>query len=477
MLDLLIGLEHGFAILLSPSVQLAFILGLIAGLVAGFLPGLSPAGGLALAVSFAGLVGMGLGINSPVVFIVAVAYGTLYGRALAAINLSVSEPSGANPNLKSGLSSTVGGLIAGIIVAVAVGMFVMVFDPHFAFNLGPIEISALFIFLLLAGVAFGSGSTVSALAVLALGILLRIVGMDIQTGSPRLTFGITALEDGLNLLSVALGLFVIANVVDDLAHAREDRKRAAAPADSPTNGLLLRTILAVLAGFLPTNGATIATTTLARRMQPAADSFDPASQKTLPAIVRAAMNSDIRLSVSLIPLLLWLVPFDAIGALLRGGFVGQALLTDAMTNRSVMVWLVCATLILAHLLPLIIITSFNFVRWRPIRIDVRIVAPLIIIFCCVMLYLFHHSFVDIGVMFAFGLLGYLMILTKFDRSLLFFSFAIEPILEENIRRAMLITRGDATAFIQRPISALFLIAAVLLLVGVRTMRHKVYLSP
>ena len=80
-------------------------------------------------------------------------------------------------------------------------------------------------------------------------------------------------------------------------------------------------------------------------------------------------------------------------------------------------------------------------------------------------------------MFAFGLIGYLMILTGFDRSLLFFSFAIEPLLEENFRRTMLIARGDATVFIQRPISALFLIAAVLLLIGVRTMRYRRRLVP
>jgi putative tricarboxylic transport membrane protein len=472
-MDIVAGLAYGFTVLLSPSVQIACVLGLVGGVAAGFLPGISPAGALALAASLLGAVLVSFGVQSPVVFAVAFAYGTLYGRALAAINFNASAAADAGPYPKSERPVLAAALLASIVIAAAAGIFVAAGGAGFALSLGPIEIAALVVFLLLGGAAFGRGSTASALAMVVLGLLFGLVGTDLETGIPRLTFGITALEDGLGVLEVALGLFVIANVIDDLVRAMTPRQPTAAASDRPVRDLWPSMILAVLAGFLPTNGATFATTVGARRARPAADLFDPASQNSVSGIIRAAILSDIRLSVSLIVLLLLYIPSDVVTVLLRDAVYGQAMLTKATVDPTPIVWIVCATLIVAHIVPLIIVTRLATARWRPIPIDVRIVGPLLIAACCFLTSQMHESVLTgLGIMFAFGLIGYAMIRAGFDRSLMFFAFAVGLALEENIRRSMLIARGDVTVFLQRPISATFLLAGVALLVAVRTWRRR-----
>src|SRR5262249_45914530 len=137
-----------------------------------------------------------------------------------------------------------------------------------------------------------------------------------------------------------------------------------------------------LAGFLPTNGETFAATVGARRTRDRAGLLDPASQSGTAGILRAALLSDIRLSASLIPLFLWFVPVDAIAVLLRGIANAQAQITNAVTDRAPIAWLMAATLVLAHLVPVALVVGLSKVRWQPIRIDVRVVAPVLAIAAC-----------------------------------------------------------------------------------------------
>ncbi len=476
-MELVSGLAHGFATLLSPLVLAAGVLGLVTGIVAGALPCLSPAGALALQAPVAAYMGLSFGLQSPAVFVVAFAYGTLYGRTLAAVNQSTpnsadsaSLPKGERPILFATL-------LASIVVTAAVGVFIAVFGRGVAIQFGPPEITGLMVFLLLGGAAFGRSSAASALAMIVLGLLLGLVGTDIETGEARFTFGIAALDDGLGGISVALGLFVIANVIDDLSRTWSSGPAATVAPVRPTYGFWPSTIIAVLAGFLPTNGATFATTVSAARSRPTASLFDPAGQGSVTEILRAAMLSDIRLSVSLIPIFLLLLPVDAMTPFLRNIIQAQAMLmggNDVMANLTPIAWLVFATLILAHVVPLIVVMRLVAVRWRPITIDARIVALLLVAVACFVMWQLHDedALAHICIMFAFGLVGYTMIRSGFDRSLLFFAFVIAVRLEENIRRSLLISRGDPMPFLQRPIPAGLLLAGVLLFVVARTLRDR-----
>lgn len=474
-MELVSGLAHGFTTLLSPLVLAAWALGLVTGIVAGALPCLSPAGALALQAPVAAYIGLSFGLQSPAVFVVACAYGTLYGRTLAAINQSTPNSADSASLPKGERPSLFATLLVGVVVTAAVAVCIAAFGRHITTQLGPAEMVGLMVFLLLGGAAFGHGSAVSALAMIVFGLLLGLVGTDIETGEARFTFGIGALEDGLG--GVALGLFVIANVIDDLSRTWSSGPAAIVAPARPTYGFGPSTILAVLAGFLPTNGATFATTVSAARSRPTASLFDPASQGSVIDTLRAAMLSDIRLSVSLIPVFLLLLPVDAMTPFLRDIIQAQAILmggNDVMANLTPIAWLVFATLILAHVVPLIVVMRLVAVRWRPIPIDARIVALLLVAAACFVMWQLHDedALAHIFIMFAFGLVGYAMIRAGFDRSLMFFAFLIALRLEENTRRSLLISRGDLMTFMERPISVGLLLAGVLLFVAARTLRHR-----
>lgn len=310
----------------------------------------------------------------------------------------------------------------------------------------------------------------SALAIVVLGLLFSQIGTDLETGLPRLTFGIPMLQNGIFVGDVALGFFVVANAIDDLVRAVGVRVADASPpdvsTDRSTTGSWPAAMLAVLAGFLPINGSTFAATVSAQRARPKTDLFDPASQGSVPAVIRAAMLSDIRLSVSLIALsLAQIVPVDAMTALLRGTVFAEATLFGPPVDPTPVVAVAGATLTVAHIAPLIIVACLPIVRWRPIRIDTRFIAPLLLAAACLASWVFGPA--SFGMMLVFGLIGYAMIRMGFDRSLMFFAFAVGEVFDENIRRSLLIFRGDPTGFLQRPVSAALLIAGLLLLVLVR----------
>ena len=478
ILEMLAGFSHGFAILLSPTVLLTCVVGLAAGTIGGFLPGLSTAGALALGypILILGSLATYLGDQSPLVLMLAFAYGTFYGRALAAMNLTGSAAVGATVSPKSGRSALIGITFVGIAVAVFATALVAIGRHALAASLGPAELAAIVVFVLLGGAAFGRGSVAAALAMIVLGLLLRLVGSDAETGLPRFTFGLSVLEDGISFGDVALGLFVIANVIDDLVRFFAPGGRDTVLSDRPDHSIWQTTILAVLAGFLPTNGSTSASTVGAQRARPQADLFDPASYRSPAQIMRAALMSDIRFSVSMVPLLLWLAPVDAMTALLRGAVGGQAVLASTGADLTQVVWLAGATLVLAHLVPLIIIACLSARQWRAFWIDIRIVASLLVAACIYSSWEWHDSdHSGVGIMLVFGLIGYAMIRAGFDRSLMFFSFAVGLTFEENVRRSLLIFRGDPLGFLERPISAAFLVAGVLLFVVVRTLRHQNHL--
>ena len=476
-MELVSELAQGFLTLLSPLVLAVWALGLVTGIVAGFLPCLSPAGALALQVPLGAIMALNFDARSPAVFVAALAYGTLYGRALAAVNqsppdkaASASLPKGERPILFATL-------IAGVVVTAAAGVCMAAFGRQIGLQFGPAEIVGLLVFLLLGGAAFSRGSAASALAIIVLGLILGLVGTDIETGVARFIFGIGAFDDGLSAVDAALGLFLIANVIDDLSRPRTSSGAAAVAPERPVLGFWPGAILAVFAGFLPTNGATFATTVGAARSRPAASALDPASQSSVANTLRAAMLSDIRLSVSLIPVFLLLVPVDAVTPFLRNIAYAQAVMMggkNVMANLPPVAWLVFAALILAHVVPLIIVLRLAAVRWRPITIDARVVALLLVAAACFASWQLNdeHALAHVGIMLGFGLVGYTMIRAGFDRSLLFFALVIALRLEENTRRSLLLSRGDLTTFMQRPISAALLLAGILLFVVARTLRHR-----
>src|SRR5262245_29714650 len=351
------ALGQGFAILLSPSGLAACIIGLIAGTVIGFLPGISSLGGLVLAVLLLALL-QPTAFKEPTsvagfagaVFIVSYVYGTLYGRGLAAINQRASETRKLVAKDLPNQSLMIFGVIAGVVVAgvagiVPAGIVAAGWKPQFS----PAEYASIAIFILLAGAAFSSGSITTALAIAVFGLLLSVLGSDLETGQPRLTFGVPGLVNGISWLVIAVGLFGVASAIYGLDQVGGARGRTMATPDVPLPRLIFKSLIGIPAGLLPTNGAAVVSSVSERRARTGADPLDPASQTNIGEIVCATIASDLRLSVSLVPAFTLLIGFDVISAQLANlpFFWGGA--WAAVTTKA---WLVCATLMLLHAVPL-----------------------------------------------------------------------------------------------------------------------------
>src|SRR5262245_38970787 len=350
------ALGQGFAILLSPSGLAACIIGLMAGIVVGLLPGISSLGGLVLAVLLLALL-QPTAFNQPTsvagfagaVFVVSYLYGTLYGRGLAAINQLASESRKLVAKDLPNQSLMIFGVIVGVLVAGVAGMIAAgsKFPPYPYF--GPAEYASIVIFILLAGAAFSSGSITTALAMAVLGLLLSVVGSDPETGARRLTFDVPGLADGISPLVVAVGLFGVASAIYGLDQVGVARGRTMGAPDVPLPRLIFKSLIGIPAGLLPTNGAAVVSSVSERRARTGADPLDPASQTNVGEIVGATIASDLRLSVSLVPAFTLLIGFDVISAQLANlpFFWGGA--WAAVTTKA---WLVCATLMLLHAVPL-----------------------------------------------------------------------------------------------------------------------------
>ena len=251
------SLAQSFALLFSPVGLLPLVIGLMIGIMVGFLPGITPLGGLALVILLvAPLLPIafkeptGLTALGGAVFIVAFVYGTLYGRTFAAINLKASELGSLNSQDLPARSLMIWGLIAGIVVAVTAGVIAATWKP----SLGPVERASMVAFILLAGSAFSSGSPASGLAIAVLGLLLGLVGSDFETGTQRLTFGLPELANEISIIYAAVGLFVVASAIYSLDQAGIAKRANAAP-ETALPSSILKSMLGVPAGLLPTNGA------------------------------------------------------------------------------------------------------------------------------------------------------------------------------------------------------------------------------
>src|SRR5215510_11254866 len=319
-MDFAAGLGQGFAILLSPSGLAACIIGLMAGIVVGLLPGISSLGGLVLAVLLLALL-QPTAFNQPTsvagfagaVFVVSYVYGTLYGRGLAAINQRASETRKLVAKDLPNQSLMVFGVIAGVLVAGVAGMVAAGWKlPYLYF--GPAEYASIMFFILMAGVAFSSGSITTGLAIAVFGLLLSLVGTDLETGAPRLTFGVPGLAHGIIPLVVAVGLFGVPSAIYGLDQVGVARGRTMAAPDVPLPKLVLKSLIGIPAGLLPTNGAAVVSSVPERRTRSGADPLDPASQTNIGEIVCATIASDLRLSISLVPVFTLLVGFDVISA-------------------------------------------------------------------------------------------------------------------------------------------------------------------
>jgi putative tricarboxylic transport membrane protein len=380
------------------------------------------------------------------------------GRAGAALSIAA-------------LSSFFAGCVATVLVA-ALGAPL----TSLALLFGPAEYFALMVLGLIFAVVLAKGSVVKAIAMIILGLLLSMIGSDLETGAGRMTFDIPEISDGIGFTNVAMGLFGFAEIIRNLELSAESRQVVKAKISGlmPTrqdlvdsSGAIARgTILGSILGILPGGGAVVssfAAYTFEKRMSKNPERFGHGAIQGV-AAPEAANNAASQ--TSFIPLLTLGIPPNAVMALMVGAMTIHGIVPgpQVMIKQPELFWGMIASMWLGNLMLVIINLPLVGLWVSLLRVPYRLLFPSIIVFCCIGIYSINNAPTDVLIAAVFGLIGYWLVKYDFEPAPLVLAFVLGPLMEENLRRAMLIARGDATVFLTRPISAGLLLVATLLLI-------------
>lgn len=427
-----LDLPLGFATALSDQNLIALLAGVVVGLLGGLLPGISTAAILSIALP--------LTFTTPpqasLALLVGIAVGGEYGRTKV---LAASLADDRKPWLYQVAAMLGAGVAWLVIVAVAPPL------ASFALSFGPREFVLAMAFVLVTAALLAPGPSARSFAAIVIGLLLATVGLDMQTGTARLTFGLEQLGNGIETIPLALGLFAFAEIVHGLEQA-VDRPSAVelaeseAPPPAAAPPLPVAILASVVAGLLPGTRAT---------------------RTGDPPVAADAAARHAHTNASFVPSLALGIPTSATTALLLIALLlmGVAPGPQLPATHPQLFWGVIAAVLIASVIaPLIPALGFA------LAVPYRVIGPLLLALCCVAAYVASGSLFGVGVMVVAGVLGYLLIKLQCERGLLLIAFVMGPMLEENFRRLMLLTRGDPTAVLDRPTLALIVFAAAVILV-------------
>src|ERR671913_445177 len=485
-MELLANLGLGFETALSPWNLLYCFIGVLLGTAVGVLPGLGPTPTIAMLLPLT----FGLPPVSALIMLAGIYYGAQYGGSTTAILINLPGESSSVVTAIDGyqmarqgragqalataaLASFFAGTVATLILAVAAPPLAEV-----ALEFGAAEYFSLMVLGLVASVALASGSLLKAFAMIVLGLLLGLVGTDVETGTQRFTFDLPELADGLNFVALAMGVFGLGEIIRNLEHehtrsamvksvsglwlTKDDFKRIIGP-------VLRGTGLGSILGILPGGGATLASFaayTLEKRVSPNRAEFGQGAIEGV-AAPEAANNAGAQ--TSFIPMLTLGIPSNPVMALMIGALIIQGITPgpNVATDQPQLFWGIIASMWLGNALLVLLNLPLIGMWVRMLTIPYHLLFPAIVAFCCIGAYSVNNNVFDVYAMALFGVVGYLFIKLDFEPAPLLLGFVLGPMLEENLRRAMIISRGDATVFVTQPLSlALLLLSLALLVVAV-----------
>jgi TctA family transporter len=343
-----------------------------------------------------------------------------------------------------------------------------------ALQFGPAEYFSLMVCGLIAAVVLAHGSLVKAIAMVVLGLLLGLVGTDVNSGARRFNFGMTGLADGIEFVALSMAIYGIAEVICNL-----EKKLATSVVSDAVGrvwpsvadlkycaGSILRgTGLGAILGVLPGGGALLASFaayTLEKNVAKPPRQFGQGDIRGV-AAPEAANNAGAQ--TSFIPMLTLGIPGNPTMAMMIGALMvhGIAPGPRVMTDRPGLFWGLIASMWLGNLMLVILNLPMVGVWVRLLRVPYRLLYPAIIVFCCIGVYIINSKPFDAFVMAFFAVFGYIALKLDCEPAPLILGFVLGPMMEENLRRALLISRGDPMVFLEEPISLAFLIVAAGLL--------------
>jgi TctA family transporter len=481
--DLIANLATGFAVALTPA-NLGFcFLGALIGTLVGVLPGIAPITTIAILLPFT----FTLEPASSLIMLAGIFYGAQYGGSTTAILVNVPGESSAIVTCLDGhqmakqgragpalaiaaIASFVAGTIATIVIATA-----SVPMAALALKFTAPEYFSLMVLGLAGAVVLAHGAPGKAVAMVLLGLLLALVGIDVNTGAPRMTLDIPELGDGIGFVPIAIGMFGVAELAVTLGRPQDrtlldvkirqlwpsrEEIRACIPA------MLRGTALGSVLGVLPGGGAALSSFAaygLEKKVSRTPERFGRGAIEGV-AAPEAANNAGAQ--TSFIPLLTLGIPGNAIMALMIGAMMIQGIQPgpQVMTAQPQLFWGVIASMWLGNVMLVILNLPLIGVWVSLLRVPYRLMFPAIVLFCCIGTYSINNSAFEVGLMLMFAALGVFFIKVGAEPAPFILGFILGPLMEENFRRAMMISRGDLTVFLTRPISGFLLFLSLLLLI-------------
>jgi TctA family transporter len=481
-MELIILLALGFETALSLTYLMYALLGCVLGTLIGVLPGLGPSATIAMLLP----VTYTLEPVAALIMLSGIYYGAQYGGSTTAILVNLPGESSSVVTAidgyqmarkgragvalaAAGLSSFAAGCFATLVLAaVAVPM------SELAFKFGPAEYFSLMVLGLVGAVVLASGSLIKAMGAILLGLLLGLVGTDVNSGVARYSFGVPELTDGLNFVALAMGLFGFAEIIINLEH-REHRETFTNKVTNlfPTRDDFKRmipaaargTVIGTLLGMLPGGGATLssfASYTLEKKISKHPAEFGHGAIEGV-AGPEAANNAGAQ--TSFVPLLTLGIPSNVVMALMVGAMTIHNIQPgpQVMTSNPALFWGLIASMWIGNLMLIVLNLPMIGLWVKLLKVPYRYLYPAILVFCCIGVYSINNNTFDVFQAAAVGLLGYVFVKLEVEPAPLLLGFVLGPMMEENLRRALLLSRGDFSTLVTRPLSMSLLIATVALI--------------
>ena len=483
-MDLLTNLAHGFSVALSFNNLLFCFIGAMIGTAIGVLPGIGPVATISLLLPIT----FGQPATTAIIMLAGIYYGAQYGGSTTAILLNLPGEISSVVTTLEGYKMARNGRAGAALATAALGSFfagsvatiwVAASGPlltSVALSFGPADYFSLMLLGLIIAAVLAQGSVIKAIAMVVLGVGLGLVGTDVQTGQQRFTFGVPELSDGISFVALAMGMFGIAEIILNLEKpearsvlktkvgqlwlTKEEFKRA-------TPSVLRGTAVGSVLGILPGGGASLSafgSYMMERKVSKNRHLFGTGAIEGV-AGPEAANNAASQ--TSFIPLLTLGIPSNAVMALIVGALIIQGIqpgprMVEAQPD---LFWGLIASMWIGNLMLLVINLPMIGMWVKLLQVPYKFLYPSILIFCSIGAYSVNNNVFDVYSTVIFAIFGYMANKLKMEPAPLLIGFVLGPMMEEHLRRAMLLSRGSVTVFVERPISATMLGLAALALLA------------
>jgi len=487
-MDLLENLALGFATALTLKNLAYALFGSVLGTLIGVLPGLGPVATIAMLLPSI----YALDTVPALIMLAGIYYGAQYGGSTTAILINVPGESSSVVTALDGYKMARQGRAGPALAAAGLGSFfagcvgtvvIASFAPpltELAFKFGPAEYFSLMVLGLIGAVVLASGSLIKAIAMILLGLLLGQINTDVISGVPRYSFDIPELTDGIGFVAIAMGVFGFGEIISNLGRPAEEREvftkdvkglmPTAQDLKDAFPAMLRGTTLGSLLGVLPGGGALLssfAAYTLEKKLTLKPHEV-PFGQGNIRGVAGPESANNAGAQTSFIPMLTLGIPPNAVMALMVGAMTIKGIQPgpQVMTSNPELFWGLIASMWVGNFMLIILNLPLIGIWIKLLTVPYRLLYPAILAFCCIGLYTLNNNNFDVYMAVIFGLFGYAFYKLKCEPAPLLLGFILGPMMEENLRRALLLSRGDYSAFLTRPLSASLLVAAALLVVVV-----------